>query len=185
MDRAGVWIDRDRQRLVLLIGERRYGAPHALDRIVQIERGQLDFHLAGLDLRKIEDVVDEREKLRAGAADVAQVLALLVAERPGHSVEQHIGETIDRVERRPKLMAHAREEGALVQARRLGLYVRYGQGAPLANGRACGPPDDERADEQQGNEKVPRSGELGEDGVDLAVDRARISKHEDPPVSPD
>ena len=32
MDRAGVWIDRDRQRLMLLIGERRYGAPHALAR---------------------------------------------------------------------------------------------------------------------------------------------------------
>src|SRR5262249_13824353 len=68
----------------------------------------------GLDLRKIEDVVDEREEVRPGIADVACEFALLVGKRPSHSRLEDIRKANDRVERRAQLVRHVGEKLALV-----------------------------------------------------------------------
>ena len=52
----------------------------ALDRLPQGERIDLQLHSAGLDLGQVEDVVDQREQVPARAADVVDVLELLLVE---------------------------------------------------------------------------------------------------------
>ena len=45
----------------------------------------LELHLAGLDLRQVEDVVDQLEQVAAGVADVVQVLLLLLVQLAEHA----------------------------------------------------------------------------------------------------
>ena len=78
----------------------------------KIERSMLELDLAGLDLREVEDVVDDQQQGIAGRPDRLGVVALLVVER---GVEDQPAHPDDRVHRRPDLVAHRREE------RRLGL----------------------------------------------------------------
>ena len=92
-----------------------------LDALAQIERLRLDVHAAGLDLREVEDVVDDREQRVAGVADRGGVVALLVVER---RVEQQPAHADHRVHRRADLVAHRGEERALRLVRRLGLRAR-------------------------------------------------------------
>ena len=47
------------------------------DHLVELEIGGLDVELAGLDLREVEDVVDDRQQRGAGVVDLADVVALL------------------------------------------------------------------------------------------------------------
>ena len=93
-----------------------------LDALAQVERLRLDVHAAGLDLREVEDVVDDGQQRVARIADGGGVVALLVVER---RVEQQPAHADDRVHRRADLVAHRREEGAL------GLVGRLGRGARL------------------------------------------------------
>src|SRR5688572_28299100 len=44
----------------------------------QVEAGELEVHAPGLDLRQIQDVVDEREQVLARLVDVLQVIGLLL-----------------------------------------------------------------------------------------------------------
>ena len=60
----------------LLRRQRRDGA----DDVVELEVGGLDVELAGLDLREVEDVVDDGQQRRAGVVDLADVVALLGVE---------------------------------------------------------------------------------------------------------
>ena len=57
----------------LLGGERRDRADH----FVEPEVRRLDVELARLDLREVEDVVDDGQQRRAGVVDLADVVALL------------------------------------------------------------------------------------------------------------
>ena len=82
---------------------------------------QIELHPAGLDLREVEDVVDQREQVVARAVDVEQVLELLVVDLAEHLLAQHLGEADDRVERRAQLVRHVGEELGLVLVRHLQL----------------------------------------------------------------
>ena len=57
----------------LLSGKGCYRANH----FIEPEVRRLDVEFAGLDLREIEDVVDDAEERRAGGVDLANVVALL------------------------------------------------------------------------------------------------------------
>ena len=89
----------------------------------------LEVDLAGLDLREVEDVVDDRQQRVARRPDRVGVVALLVIER---RVEQQAAHADDRVHRRPDLVAHRREERALglvgVLGRLAGGLARRGTG---------------------------------------------------------
>ena len=80
------------------------------DHLVELEIGGLDVELVGLDLREIEDVVDDAEQRRAGVVDLAHVVALLGIER---RLEGEVRETDDGVHRRADLVAHVGQERAL------------------------------------------------------------------------
>ena len=53
-----------------------------LDRLAQRERRHLQLDLARLHLRQVEHVIDQREEVVAGGADVLDVLPLLLVQLP-------------------------------------------------------------------------------------------------------
>ena len=106
---------------MLLDGARGDEVERRLDAFAQVERLRLDVHPAGLDLREIEDVVDDGEQRVAGLADRRDVVVLLVVER---RVEQEPAHADHRVHRRADLVAHRREERALRLVGGLGLRAR-------------------------------------------------------------
>ena len=66
---------------------------------------------AGLDLRHVEDVVDQVEQVLAALVDVAAYSRYFsVAERAEHARLHDLGEADDGVERRAQLVAHIGEE---------------------------------------------------------------------------
>ena len=92
-----------------------------LEQQPQVEAAQLELHAPGLDLRQVEDVVDQRQQVVARRVDVLQVLELLFVDLAEHLLGQHLGEADDRVERRAQLVAHVGEEFRLVAIRVLEL----------------------------------------------------------------
>ena len=87
----------------------------------QVDRRVLQGHLPGLDLREVEDLVEELQQVATRAVDVVQVLLLPLVELAEHPLEEHLGEPEHRVQRRPELVGHAGEELGLVPARELQL----------------------------------------------------------------
>ena len=90
---------------------------------VELEILEIEADAASLDLRHVEDVVDDVEQILPAAADVAAILAVFLgAERAEHARLHDLGETDDGVERRAQLVAHIGEEF------RLGLVGFLGAG---------------------------------------------------------
>ncbi len=96
---------------------------HHRDRVVEEgahrERNRIELELSGLDLRDVENVVDDGEQGLAGDADqlqVAAVLRIVIG-----ASQQQVGIAEDAVEGRADLVADHREELALGRARPLGL----------------------------------------------------------------
>ena len=111
--------------LVAQRGERLHDVAHHL---AQAERDALELQPVGLDAREVEDVVEQpQQRLRRGAGD-ADELTLLGAELGLDHQVQHADDT---VHRRADLMAHAGQEVALAEARRLRRLLREPQ-LPLA-----------------------------------------------------
>ena len=67
-----------RQGVLLLVHQRPDGVHHLGDGSRQVERLEVQLHLAGLDLGQVEDAVDQAQQVFAGAADLVQVGAELV-----------------------------------------------------------------------------------------------------------
>ena len=86
----------------------------ALERLAQREEPDLELHLARLDLRQVEDVVDQGEQVVGRGEDVVQVLLLLLVHLAEQLLLQDLGEADDRVQRRPQLVAHVGQEVGLV-----------------------------------------------------------------------
>ena len=107
----------------LLLGRARADqVERRLDALAQVERMRLDVHPAGLDLREVEDVVDDRQQRVAGVADGRGEVALLVVER---RVEQQAAHADHGVHRRADLVAHRRQERALRLVGGLGGGARF------------------------------------------------------------
>ena len=88
---------------------------------------QLDFQPVGLDLRQVEDVVDQGEEVLAAGEDDFQVVfalglvVLLVA------LAQQVGEADDGVQRRADFVAHVGQEAALGDVGGLGDFLGLDQ----------------------------------------------------------
>ncbi len=109
---------------------------HVVDvvqQVPQVEIDVLDGQLAGLDLGKIEDVVDDHQEVLARALDQGGVVALGFGER---GRQQHLGHPEHAVHRGADLVAHGGQECALGAARGfggiLGLFQLLGAHADLA-----------------------------------------------------
>ena len=67
--------------------------------------------MAGLDLRHVENIIDDVEQEVAARMDVVDILLIAVGtERTECACLNHFRETDDRVERRTQLMGHIGEE---------------------------------------------------------------------------
>ena len=93
---------------------RHHERAHVADDLLGQEVRRLRHELAGLDLREVEDVVDDREEMPGRALHLAQLLPLTDRQRVA---ADEMREADDRVHRRADLVAHVGEEGAL-RARR-------------------------------------------------------------------
>jgi hypothetical protein len=96
------------------------GAHGQGDAVAQAEVDLLEVELAGLDLREVEDVVDDAEQAVGRALDEGEVFALLVVQR---GVEGEVGHAEDGVHRRADLVAHVGQEVALRAAGGLGDFL--------------------------------------------------------------
>ena len=114
-------VDEAAQLDLLLPRTRRDDVERALDALPEIERLLLELELARLDLRVVEDVVDHVEQGVSARADDLGELALLGRQL---RAEQEAGHADHGVHRRPDLVAHRGEEGALRLRRRLRLLAR-------------------------------------------------------------
>src|SRR5580704_16635988 len=92
----------------------------------QIERLRRDLEIVGLDLRHVENAVDDRQQMVAGIVDQAGIFVapLGIEHQRGFSLE-HLGKADDGVERCAQFVAHGGEEAALggIGALRLGAGV--------------------------------------------------------------
>ena len=84
---------------------------------LDFEVGEFELQLAGLDLRKVENVVDEVEQMVGGRADLGQPVGV-----PGvvDLATEQMGEPDDGVHRRADLVTHVGEEFAFAAAGRFG-----------------------------------------------------------------
>ena len=126
---VGIDLEHDLDPLVLryLAGEVR----QVVQDLLQVEVHPLHGQLAGFDLGKVEDVVDDAEQRLRGAMDLLHVVALLGVEL---GLQGQVGHADDGVHRRADLVAHVGQEIALGAGRLLGqgagLFHR-GDGRPL------------------------------------------------------
>ena len=93
---------------------------HFFDRPRRRERKLLELELAGLDLGKVEDVVDDEQQQLGRAVQHVDETALALVER---GVAEQVRHAQDAVHRRADLVAHVRKEEALGEARGLGLLL--------------------------------------------------------------
>ena len=90
------------------------GPLHMLLEGAQRHVTELDRHRPRFDLRKIEDVVDQAQKIRSRAVDSTREFGLLGVEIALRIVGQQFGKDEQRVERGPELVRHVGEEFGLV-----------------------------------------------------------------------
>src|SRR5205807_3396129 len=97
---------------------------------------------SGLDLREVEDVVDQPEEMLSAGMDLLEEpLACGRWELTVAGVDQQLREPENGVERRAQLVAHARQEHALVTVRieelAVALLELHDQMPPIERGREC------------------------------------------------
>ena len=102
---------RDADALVL--GARFDHRQDVEERGAQVDGLEVELELAGLDLRQVEDVVDQVEEGLAVGEDALDEPLLLLVELAGHAAEEHVAVADDRGERRAQLVTHGRHEVAL------------------------------------------------------------------------
>jgi len=90
-----------------------------------------DVHLAGFDLAEIENVVDKSEQIGPRGTNGLGVLDLLVRQALLAVFSQHLSQNQQVIERRAKLVAHVRQEFALV-LRRDGELLAFSSRAAFA-----------------------------------------------------
>ena len=105
--RGHVGRDVDEDLEPLLCGADGQRLQRVADRIGQRERDRLELQLARLDLREVEDVVEDRQQRFGRALDGLEAVGLLRREL---GVERQRGHADDAVHRRADLVAHVREE---------------------------------------------------------------------------
>ena len=116
VDRAEVRRAIDDDAIGVLRRHRLDRLGHVLDQRRQRERFEVKLHAPRLDLRQVENVVDQGEQVAGGAQHPLERLELVLALEIAGVLQQHLGDADDGVERRAQLVAHAGEELRLVLA---------------------------------------------------------------------
>ena len=108
----GIEMNLERQLPVVgLVAER---PRHHVEQVGEEDLLRVDRDGAGLDLRQVENVRDQRQQVGAGAMNGARELDLLGGEVALRIVGELLAEDQDRIERRAQLVRHVGEEFRLV-----------------------------------------------------------------------
>ena len=91
----------------LVVGTLGHDLRHILHDVVQIERDAFQFQLPGLDLGKVQDVIDDPEQRFARTMDRLGEASRLL---PEFGVEQELGHAEDAVHRCSNFVAHVRQK---------------------------------------------------------------------------
>ena len=113
--------------VLALVGERLDDRQHLLDQGLDVDRLDEDIHLPGLDLRQVEDVVDQPQQVPAGAFDLLQVVDRRLVVLVGGVLLQDLAVADDRVERRAQLVGHVGEEARFGLVGLVGGIARGGE----------------------------------------------------------
>ncbi|GAA3855134.1 hypothetical protein GCM10022626_28620 [[Pseudomonas] carboxydohydrogena] len=125
-DRNGA-VDPAVERQMLAVGPARGDARGFRHGFGEVELLGGELHAPGLDLRHIEDIVDDVEKVIRARQDVLAVLLIASgAERAEHAAAHHFGKADDGVERRAQFVAHVGEEFRLGLVGFLGAALLFG-----------------------------------------------------------
>jgi hypothetical protein len=109
----GLAIDND--AIAVLCGHRLDGLGHVLDQRRQRKRLEMKLHAPCLDLRQVEDVIDQCEQVATRAKNAIERLDVLL--QCLRILPQHLGDADDGIERGSQLMAHVGEELRFVLTR--------------------------------------------------------------------
>jgi|RhiMethySRZTD1v2_1073278.scaffolds.fasta_scaffold363270_4 hypothetical protein len=77
---------------------------------MEIKWREFQFHAAGFDLGKIEDLVNQGKQMLARCKNISGVLSLFLVQFPKQSFLQNFREADDGVERRSQLVGHVGEK---------------------------------------------------------------------------
>ncbi len=114
VDRAEAAIaERDGQRVAVLADHGVDRADQLVDHLLHVERLEMQLHLAGFDLREIEDAVDQPEQMLARGLNFRQVRDILLTIFRDRAFLQQLAVKHDGVERGAQLVAHVGDELAL------------------------------------------------------------------------
>ena len=102
--------DLDREIEALDLGDVAERALHVIDQVGEAELSDVDDDRARLDLREIEDVVDQVQQVLARGVDRLRELGLFAGQVAVRVAGELIGENEEAVERGPELVGHVGEE---------------------------------------------------------------------------
>jgi hypothetical protein len=119
-----VAVDQAHQFQLLGVGGRGEDGQGVLQQVAQVERDMVEHQLAGLDLREVEDLVDDPQQVVGGLFDGAQVVELA---RGQFAFLQQMGEAENAVERRADFVAHVGQELGFDPARLQRFFARQVQ----------------------------------------------------------
>ena len=139
---GAVDLQRDALMVRALVGERL----DAVEQRAQVDRGDLELQIAGLDGGQIQDIVDQRGQALRGHHDAAAVLQLALIELAEVLVLQDLGEADDGVQGRAQLVGDVGDELGFQPVRRLHRLGALAQ-------RALDP--DRVGDVQEGEQRGP------------------------------
>ena len=167
---------------LLLADETARLAHHLVREAREVDATARELQLTALERRELEDVVDEREEVRARAADLLDLLAGRRRERAVDLLHEDVGEAEDGVERAAQLVADGGEEGGALavggaRAREV-LAIRLlglSEAADQLVERGREEPD--LVHRARGNELAGRLGADLRHAVDASRDEVDVARH--------
>ena len=117
----------DKEAVFVLFRQPTRGADHLVDQRGDFHRFQIEVQFSRLDLRQVENLIDEVEEMLAGAMDAAERLGGLFRPKTRRIADHHVGQPDDGIQRRAQLMAHIGEETRLGAAHCFGLIACSGE----------------------------------------------------------
>src|SRR5260221_2344390 len=100
----------DLDAVAVLLSQRTDGGRDLLDERRGVDRFEMHFHLAGIDLRQVKNIVDQRQQMLRRAKNPFQRLDRIFALEVASVLEQHLANSDDRIQRSTQLVAHIGEK---------------------------------------------------------------------------
>src|SRR6478609_4418215 len=80
------------------------------DHVAKLDVLEMQRHLAGFDLRQVEDVVDQREEMLRRGAAASQRIALAIVDVTEDAIDEQRRVANEGIDRRSQLVRHAGEK---------------------------------------------------------------------------